>query len=114
MCGESARTGVPKELQRKDDGVLQNLNTALLVVDASARITSSNPPAEQILGESAAALADEPVSRWFAEGGGIDGAAGRVRRQSSTKPAASSNPAAPRSARAASASAPKSSHSACA
>ena len=72
MCVESARTGVPKELQRKDDGVLQNLNTALLVVDASARITSSNPPAEQILGESAAALADEPVSRWFAEGGGIE------------------------------------------
>ena len=66
MCVESARIDVPKELQRKDDGVLQNLNTALLVVDASARITSSNPPAEQILGESAAALADEKVQAFLA------------------------------------------------
>jgi two-component system NtrC family sensor kinase len=49
-----------------DDEILQNMNSALLVIDADGRITACNPPAEQILGERAAALRGRPVRRWFA------------------------------------------------
>lgn len=47
------------------ENVIRNLNTALLVVDNSGSITSSNPPAERILGETPESLRGESVSRWF-------------------------------------------------
>jgi len=59
------------------ENVIQNLNTALVVVDNTGLITSSNPPAELILGESAESLRGKSVSRWF---GGTRGGGSLVAR----------------------------------
>jgi PAS domain S-box-containing protein len=45
-----------RDLERYHDHIIQNMNSALLVVDASGRITACNPPAERILGRSAESL----------------------------------------------------------
>ena len=45
-----------RDLERYNDHIIQNMNSALLVVDAEARITACNPPAERILGREAARL----------------------------------------------------------
>jgi len=49
-----------------DDEILQNMNSALLVIDTEGCITACNPPAELILGERADALRGHSVRRWFA------------------------------------------------
>ena len=48
-----------------DREALQHLNSALLVVDADARIAYANPAAEQILGARGAALFGASVWDWF-------------------------------------------------
>jgi len=55
-----------RDLESYNQNIIQNLNSALLVVDLEGRIVFSNPPAEQILGESAEALRGQPIWPWFA------------------------------------------------
>jgi PAS domain S-box-containing protein len=55
-----------RELAPYDDEILQNMNSALLVIDAEGRIRACNPPAELILGERAEDLRGRPVQRCFA------------------------------------------------
>ena len=54
-----------RNLERYHENIIQNLNSALLVVDTRGRITASNPPGEEILGESAETLRGRPVWNWF-------------------------------------------------
>ncbi len=55
-----------RDLESYNQNIIQNLNSALLVVDLDGRIVFSNPPAEEILGESAEALRERPIWPWFA------------------------------------------------
>ena len=55
-----------RDLESYNQNIIQNLNSALLVVDREGRIVFSNPPAEEILGESAEALRGRPIWPWFA------------------------------------------------
>ncbi len=59
------------ELQRYNENIIQNMNSALVVVDTDGRVTFANAPAGEILGEEAALLRGRSVWRWFAprEGG---------------------------------------------
>ena len=54
-----------RDLESYNQNIIQNLNSALLVVDLDGRIAFSNPPAEEILGESAEALRGRLVWPWF-------------------------------------------------
>jgi len=54
-----------RDLESYNQNIIQNLNSALLVVDLDGRIVFSNPPAEDILGESAEALRGRPIWPWF-------------------------------------------------
>ena len=61
--------GPPRRLREPgpyDDEILQNMNSALLVIDMDGCISACNPPAELILGERADALRGRSVRRWFA------------------------------------------------
>ena len=55
-----------RDLESYNQNIIQNLNSALLVVDLEGRIVFSNPPAEEILGESAEALRGRLIWPWFA------------------------------------------------
>jgi len=55
-----------RDLESYNQNIIQNLNSALLVVDLDGRIVFSNPPAEEILGESAEAIRGRPIWPWFA------------------------------------------------
>ncbi len=55
-----------RDLESYNQNIIQNLNSALLVVDLDGQIVFSNPPAEEILGESAGALRGRPIWPWFA------------------------------------------------
>jgi PAS domain S-box-containing protein len=55
-----------RDLESYNQNIIQNLNSALLVVDLDGEIVFSNPPAEEILGESAEALRGRPIWSWFA------------------------------------------------
>jgi len=48
------------------DGIIEHLNSALVVVDPDGRIAFANPPAEQLLGESQEALLGRAISDWYA------------------------------------------------
>jgi two-component system NtrC family sensor kinase len=61
-----------RELERYNENIIQNMNSALLVVDMEGRITSCNPPAEQTLGEPGEALRGRPISEWFEKPGQED------------------------------------------
>ncbi|MCH8083837.1 MAG: PAS domain S-box protein [Myxococcales bacterium] len=54
-----------RDLESYNQNIIQNLNSALLVVDMGGRIAFSNPPAEEILGESAEALRGRLIWPWF-------------------------------------------------
>jgi PAS domain S-box-containing protein len=56
-----------RDLESYNQNIIQNLNSALLVVDLDGRIVFSNPPAEEILGESAEALRGRLIWPWFAD-----------------------------------------------
>ena len=53
------------DLQLYTENVLQNMNSALLVVDMDGHITFCNPPAGKILGEDHEALRGRAVWAWF-------------------------------------------------
>jgi len=55
-----------RDLESYNQNIIQNLNSALLVVDLDGGIVFSNPPAEEILGESAEALRGRLIWPWFA------------------------------------------------
>jgi PAS domain S-box-containing protein len=54
-----------RDLESYNENIIQNLNSALLVVDNSGAITTCNPLAEQVLGESEAALLGRSLWDWF-------------------------------------------------
>ena len=54
-----------RDLESYNQNIIQNLNSALLVVDLDGKIAFSNPPAEEILGESAEALRGRLIWPWF-------------------------------------------------
>jgi len=54
-----------RDLEHAHQSIIQSLNAALLVVDREGRVSFCNPPAEQILGESAEALHGRLASDWF-------------------------------------------------
>jgi PAS domain S-box-containing protein len=53
------------ELERYTENIIQNMNSALLVVDLDGRITFANPTAERILAAEAGALRGRLVWDWF-------------------------------------------------
>jgi PAS domain S-box-containing protein len=53
------------DLQRYNENIIQNMNSALLVVDLEGRITYANPTAEQILETVPGGLRGRPVWEWF-------------------------------------------------
>jgi len=53
------------DLQRYNENIIQNMNSALLVVDLEGRITYANPTAEQILDTVPGGLRGRPVWDWF-------------------------------------------------
>jgi len=59
-----------RDLERYTENIIQNMNSALLVVDMEGRITFCNPPAGRILGENASALRGRAVWDWFGNGSG--------------------------------------------
>ena len=59
-----------RELERFNEDVIRNMNSAVLVMDTEGRITSCNPPAAQILGHSEAALVGRPADDWFRDESG--------------------------------------------
>jgi PAS domain S-box-containing protein len=54
-----------RDLESYNQNIIQNLNSALLVVDLDGRIVFSNPPAEEIIGERGEALRGRPIWPWF-------------------------------------------------
>jgi PAS domain S-box-containing protein len=70
-----------RDLEHYNENIIQNLNSALLVVDSAGTITTCNPPAEQVLGESEATLLGRSLWDWFA---GIDRTEVHVARTLST------------------------------
>ena len=53
------------DLQRYNENIIQNMNSALLVVDLEGRITYANPTAEHILDAEPGGLRGLPVWDWF-------------------------------------------------
>jgi PAS domain S-box-containing protein len=56
-----------EELRRYNENIIQNMNSALVVVDPGARVTFANPAAEQVLGVPAGGLRGRSVFELFAE-----------------------------------------------
>ncbi|MCS5636550.1 MAG: PAS domain S-box protein, partial [Myxococcota bacterium] len=65
------------ELERFNEYVVQSINSALMVIDLSGRISYANPTAARILGHDEADLRGESVERFF---GAPDGTASLVAR----------------------------------
>jgi len=53
------------DLQRYNENIIQNMNSALLVVDLDGCITYANPTAEHILDTEPGGLRGRPVWEWF-------------------------------------------------
>ena len=58
------------ELQRYTENILQNMNSALLVVDRQGEITAANPTAEAILESDPGGLVGRVAADWFQGGRG--------------------------------------------
>ncbi len=54
-----------RDLESYNQNIIQNLNSALLVVDLEGRIAFSNPPAEEILGANAEQLRGQLIESCF-------------------------------------------------
>jgi two-component system NtrC family sensor kinase len=54
-----------RDLERYNEDVIQNMNSAVLVFDPDGRVTSCNTPAAQILGQPLEALVGQQVGDWF-------------------------------------------------
>jgi two-component system NtrC family sensor kinase len=59
-----------RDLERYNENVIQNMNSAVLVFDTDGRVTSCNTPAGLILGQPLDALIGRPVRDWFPDGSG--------------------------------------------
>jgi PAS domain S-box-containing protein len=59
-----------RDLERYNENVIQNMNSAVLVFDPEGRVTSCNTPAGQILGQPVEALIGKQVRDWFPDGSG--------------------------------------------
>jgi PAS domain S-box-containing protein len=70
-----------RDLQRYNDNIIQNLNSALLVVDGDGRIVTANTTAEQILGAGPGRLEGRFVWDWFASGAPEQSVIGRTLRE---------------------------------
>jgi two-component system NtrC family sensor kinase len=57
-----------RDLERYNKNIIQNMNSALLVVDTEGKITSCNPPAEQILARRTEDLCGLSIWDWFQDG----------------------------------------------
>ncbi|MCP5040018.1 MAG: PAS domain-containing protein [bacterium] len=55
------------ELQRYNANIIQNINSALLVVDPGQTVRFANPTAEHILGVESGKLIGRPLGDWFPE-----------------------------------------------
>jgi PAS domain S-box-containing protein len=55
------------ELRRYHENVIQNLNSALVVVDREGRVTYANPTAEAVLGAEAGSMDGQSIFAWFPE-----------------------------------------------
>ena len=67
---ESLRREAAGDVARAHRDIVEQLNSALLVVDAAGRIAYCNPPAEQILGTPSEALHGRSAWEWFESGPG--------------------------------------------
>ena len=67
---DALRREAASDVARAHRDIVEQLNSALLVVDASGRIAYCNPPAEQILGAGFEALHGREASEWFEPAGG--------------------------------------------
>jgi len=56
-----------RDLQRYNENIIQNLNSALLVVDAEGRIVTANTTAEEILAAESGGLVGRRVWDWLAD-----------------------------------------------
>lgn len=54
-----------RELQRYNENIIQNMNSALVVVDTEGHVTSANPSAEAILGVSPGGLLGRGTAEWL-------------------------------------------------
>ncbi len=59
-----------RDLERYNEDVIQNMNSAVLVFDPEGRVASCNTPAAQILGQPLEALIGQQVGDWFPDGSG--------------------------------------------
>ncbi len=59
-----------RELEHYSESVVQNMNSAVLVVDQDGTVTTSNAPAVEILGRRAEALLGQSVIDWFKDASG--------------------------------------------
>ena len=54
-----------RELQRYNENIIQNMNSALVVVDTEGVVTSANPRAEEILGVDPGGLMGRQIAGWL-------------------------------------------------
>ncbi|HVN36593.1 MAG TPA: ATP-binding protein [Myxococcota bacterium] len=66
---DALRREAASDVARAHRDIVEQLNSALLVVDATGRIAYCNPPAEQILGAGFEALHGREASDWFEPAG---------------------------------------------
>jgi PAS domain S-box-containing protein len=59
-----------RDLERYNENVIQNMNSAVLVCDPKGRVTSCNAPAGQILGQPVESVIGQQVHNWFPDGSG--------------------------------------------
>ena len=59
-----------RDLERYNEDVIQNMNSAVLVFDPEGRVASCNTPAAQILGQPLEALIGQQLGDWFPDGSG--------------------------------------------
>jgi two-component system NtrC family sensor kinase len=59
-----------RDLERYNENIIENMNTAVLVVDTEGCVTSCNAPAQQILGRGVDALLGRPAGDWFPDEAG--------------------------------------------
>lgn len=57
-----------RELQRYNENIIQNMNSALIVVDTRGVVTSANPRAEEILGVTSGGLSGREIASWLRAG----------------------------------------------
>jgi PAS domain S-box-containing protein len=66
------------ELEHYTENIIQNINSALLVVDLYGHISFANPTAAQILGVREGSLVGRPADDWFGAPGDTESLVGRT------------------------------------